>query len=133
MFSTNPYSVAPFSALALAGSNVSVTGVNTNGLVTLPYFDNIVAVTSVNSNATVNVTFLSTGGINVSESPLEFVSSTGVAGTVESIAVSTTATGVVSQGIANLGVSPASGTSFDFSAHANNYSRKRTAYVRRVA
>ena len=63
MFSTNPYSVAPFSALALAGSNVSVTGVNTNGLVTLPYFDNIVAVTSVNSDATVNVSFLSTGGM----------------------------------------------------------------------
>ena len=133
MFSTNPYSVAPFSALALAGSNVSVTGVNTNGLVTLPYFDNIVAVTSVYSNATVNVTFLSTGGIDVAESPLEFVSSTGVAGTVEFITVSTTATGAVSQGIANLGVSPASGTSFNFATHSDNYSRKRTAYVRRVA
>ena len=132
MFSTNPYSVVPFSALPLAGSVLVVTGVNTDGLVTLPYFDNTTAVESVNSNATVNVTFLSTGGIDVSESPLEFVSSTGVAGTVD-ILTSTTATGVVSQGIANLGVSPASGTVFDFSAHADNYSRRRTAYVRRVA
>ena len=132
MLGTNPYSVAPFSALALAGSNVSVTGVNTNGLVTLPYFDNIVAVTSVNSDATVNVSFLSTGGIDVSESPLEFVSSTGVAGTVDHT-INTTATGAFSQGIANLGVSPASGTSFNFATHSDNYSRKRTAYVRRVA
>ena len=132
MFSTNPYSVVPCSTLPLAGSVLVVTGINTDGLVTLPYFDNTTAVESVNSNATVNVTFLSTGGIDVSESPLEFVSSTGVAGTVDTL-TSTTATGVVSQGIANLGVSPASGTAFDFSAHADNYSRRRTAYVRRVA
>ena len=132
MFSTNPYSVVPFSALPLAGSNVVLTGVTTNGLVSIPFFDNTTAVESVNSNATVNVTFLSTGGIDVSESPLEFVSSTGVAETIDHI-INTTATGAFSQGIANLGVSPASGTSFNFATHSDNYSRKRTAYVRRVA